>query len=148
MLWRILRLFLAITAATLIVTIAIANRHTVPLILDPVSEKPILLIERRMFEYLLAALILGVVLGGFATWLTQSHWRRSARVRAQEAMRWQGREQSDNIEDRRGMRVPGGRGTGFGCIGILVVMVIAMLTGADSRQLLSLLGVVEQLAPP
>jgi predicted metalloprotease len=63
-------------------------------------------------------------------------------------MRWQGREQSDNIEDRRGMRVPGGRGTGFGCIGILVVMVIAMLTGADPRQLLSLLGVVEQLAPP
>jgi predicted metalloprotease len=63
-------------------------------------------------------------------------------------MRWQGREQSDNIEDRRGMRMPGGRGTGFGCIGILVVMVIAMLTGADPRQLLSLLGVVEQLAPP
>jgi hypothetical protein len=63
-------------------------------------------------------------------------------------MRWQGREQSDNIEDRRGMRVPGGRGTGFGCVGILVVMVIAMLTGADPRQLLSLLGVVEQLAPP
>jgi predicted metalloprotease len=63
-------------------------------------------------------------------------------------MRWQGREQSENIEDRRGMRVPGGRGTGFGCIGILVVMVIAMLTGADPRQLLSLLGVVEQLAPP
>jgi len=63
-------------------------------------------------------------------------------------MRWQGREQSENIEDRRGMRVPGGRGTGFGCIGLLVVMVIAMLTGADPRQLLSLLGVVEQLAPP
>jgi len=62
-------------------------------------------------------------------------------------MRWQGREQSGNIEDRRGMRMPGGRGTGFGCIGIVVVMVIAMLTGADPRQLLSLLGVVEQLAP-
>ncbi|HYN05387.1 MAG TPA: neutral zinc metallopeptidase [Vicinamibacteria bacterium] len=62
-------------------------------------------------------------------------------------MRWEGREQSTNVEDRRGMRVPGGKGTGFGCIGILVVMVIAMLTGADPRQLLSLLGVVEQLAP-
>jgi len=62
-------------------------------------------------------------------------------------MRWEGREESTNIEDRRGMRVPGGKGTGFGCIGILVVMVIAMLTGADPRQLLSLLGVVEQLTP-
>jgi hypothetical protein len=63
-------------------------------------------------------------------------------------MRWQGREQSDNIEDRRGMRVPGGRGAGFGCIGLLVVLVIALLTGADPRQLLGLLGVVEQLVPP
>ena len=62
-------------------------------------------------------------------------------------MRWEGREESTNIEDRRGMRVPGGKGTGFGCIGILVVMVIAMLTGADPRQLLGLLGVVEQLTP-
>jgi hypothetical protein len=62
-------------------------------------------------------------------------------------MRWEGREQSDNIEDRRGMRVPGGRGAGFGCIGLLVVMVIAMLTGADPRQLLGLLGLVEQIAP-
>jgi hypothetical protein len=105
-LWRILRLFLAITAATLIVTIAIANRHTVPLILDPVSEKPILLIERRMFEYLLAALILGVVLGGFATWLTQSHWRRSARVRAQEAMRWQA--EADRLARERDQTVAAG----------------------------------------
>ena len=63
-------------------------------------------------------------------------------------MRWEGREQSSNVEDRRGMRVPGGRGTGFGCIGLLVVMVIAMLTGADPRQLLGLLGLVQQMASP
>jgi len=62
-------------------------------------------------------------------------------------MRWQGRQQSDNIEDRRGMRVPGGRGAGFGCLGLLVVMVVAMLTGADPQQLLGLLGLVEQIAP-
>ena len=86
---RIVRLFLALIAGVVIVTIAISNRHTVPLILDPLSEKPILFIERRLFEYLLVTLILGVILGGMATWFTQSHWRRSARVRAQEAMRWQ-----------------------------------------------------------
>ena len=40
-------------------------------------------------------------------------------------MRMEGREQSENVEDRRGMRFPGGRGTGFGCIGLLVVMVIS-----------------------
>ncbi|MFM9938365.1 MAG: hypothetical protein ACKVP7_02565 [Hyphomicrobiaceae bacterium] len=89
MLWRIVRLFLALVAGAVIITVAISNRHTVPLILDPVSEKPILFMERRLFEYLLATLIFGVILGGMATWFTQSHWRRSARHRAQEAMRWQ-----------------------------------------------------------
>ena len=62
-------------------------------------------------------------------------------------MRWEGREGSSNIEDRRGMRVPGGRGTGFGCIGLLVVLGISLLTGADPRQLLGLLGLVEQMVP-
>ncbi len=62
-------------------------------------------------------------------------------------MRWEGREGSSNVEDRRGMRMPGGRGTGFGCIGLLVVLGISLLTGADPRQLLSLLGIVEQMVP-
>jgi hypothetical protein len=61
-------------------------------------------------------------------------------------MRWEGREGSSNIEDRRGMRVPGGRAGGFGCIGLLVVLGISLLTGADPRQLLGLLGIVEQVA--
>jgi predicted metalloprotease len=62
-------------------------------------------------------------------------------------MRMEGREESQNIEDRRGMRVPGGRGAGFGCVGILLVLVISYFTGADPRQLLGLLGLVEQMAP-
>jgi len=63
-------------------------------------------------------------------------------------MRWEGREQSSNIEDRRGIRVPGGRGAGFGCLGLLAVLVISMLTGADPRQLLGLLDLVQEVAPP
>jgi uncharacterized protein len=62
-------------------------------------------------------------------------------------MRWEGREGSSNVEDRRGMRMPGGRTGGFGCIGLVVVLGISLLTGADPRQLLSLLGVVEQMVP-
>jgi predicted metalloprotease len=59
-------------------------------------------------------------------------------------MRWEGREGSRNIEDRRGMRVPGGRPAGFGCLGLAAVLGISLLTGADPRQLLGLLGLVEQ----
>jgi predicted metalloprotease len=60
-------------------------------------------------------------------------------------MRWQGRETSTNIEDRRGMRVPGGRAGGFGCLGLLIVVAISVLTGADPRALLGILGLVEQV---
>jgi hypothetical protein len=62
-------------------------------------------------------------------------------------MRMEGRKESQNVEDRRGMRVPGGRGAGFGCVGLLLVLVISYFTGADPRQLLGLLGLVEQMAP-
>ena len=53
-------------------------------------------------------------------------------------MRWEGREGSSNVEDRRGMGM--GRGAGLGCGGLLVVAVIAMLTGADPQQILQLLS--------
>jgi predicted metalloprotease len=66
-------------------------------------------------------------------------------IQAGGCMRWEGREGSSNIEDRRGMRIPGGRGGGFGCIGLLVVLAISLLTGADPRALLGILGVVEQV---
>jgi len=49
-------------------------------------------------------------------------------------MRWRGREESSNIEDRRGI---GGGGIAVGGgIGTLVIALIAFLFGADPRQLL------------
>ncbi len=53
-------------------------------------------------------------------------------------MRWQDLKRSRNVEDRRGLRIPGGP-VGGG-IGVLVVIVIALITGADPRQLLQLVG--------
>src|SRR3972149_3101836 len=60
-------------------------------------------------------------------------------------MRWEDREGSSNVEDRRGMV---SRRTGVGCGGLLLVVVIAWLTGANPSQLLGLLGLVEQMVPP
>jgi predicted metalloprotease len=66
-------------------------------------------------------------------------------------MRWEGQRASDNVEDRRGMRLGGGRGAGLGCGGVLLVLVIAILTGKDPTQLLRLLQqaqpVEQQTAP-
>jgi len=61
-------------------------------------------------------------------------------------MRWQDLRRSSNIEDRRGMRMPGGA-LGGG-VGLLVLVVVALLTGADPRQLLQLAGQSSGAAPP
>ncbi len=55
-------------------------------------------------------------------------------------MRWQGRKQSENIEDRRGSRLS--RGAGLGGIATVVVVLIALYTGQDPT---SLLQNVEQM---
>jgi hypothetical protein len=50
-------------------------------------------------------------------------------------MRWQGRRQSSNIEDRRGMRI--GRGVGLGGgIGTILIILFALYTGQDPGVLL------------
>ena len=62
-------------------------------------------------------------------------------------MRWAGRRRSDNVEDRRGM---GGRRVAGGGLGVLVIVVVAMLFGADPRQILNVIPTTEQTteAPP
>lgn len=53
-------------------------------------------------------------------------------------MRWKGREQSGNVEDRRGAR-PGGLVLGGG-LGTVVLVVVFVLLGGDPRQVLQLVG--------
>jgi predicted metalloprotease len=55
-------------------------------------------------------------------------------------MQTEGRRESENVEDRRAMSPRGKRAAVGGGIGVLVIAVIALLTGADPSQLLALLG--------
>lgn len=50
-------------------------------------------------------------------------------------MRWQGRRQSGNVEDRRGMRVAGG-GPAIGAGGLVVLLAVTWLLGGDPMQVL------------
>ncbi len=64
-------------------------------------------------------------------------------------MRWQLGRQSSNIEDRRGMRVP--QAGGIGCLGLVVILIIAYLTGTNPLQLLQQVGTdtsTSEQAPP
>jgi hypothetical protein len=87
---RILWLLIAFPAAALLITLAVANRHSVRLVLDPFRpETPVLSVVLPFYGFLFGALLIGVILGGTATWLSQSRWRRTARVRSSDAKRWQ-----------------------------------------------------------
>ncbi len=54
-------------------------------------------------------------------------------------MRWMGRRESEHVEDRRG-RLPGGRLAVGGCGTLILVIAIALLTGADPASILRLLS--------
>lgn len=62
-------------------------------------------------------------------------------------MRWKGRRQSSNVEDRRGSR-PVKRGMVGGGLGLLAVVVISLFLGVDPRALLSGLQTVDVGGPP
>ncbi len=58
-------------------------------------------------------------------------------------MRWDEMRRSDNVEDRRGMRVRRAGGIGLG--GILVALLLSWLLGVNP---LAMLGMVETVSPP
>ncbi len=60
-------------------------------------------------------------------------------------MRWEGRERSENVEDRRGKR-PAGLVMGGGGLLALVITVVAVLMGADPRALVGVIGQQQQAA--
>ena len=105
-----------LAAAIVLVTLAVANRHEVRLVLDPFNRNaPVVFAELPFYVYLFAMLIVGVVLGSLATWITQGRWRRLVRVRTHEALRWKGeaerlmRERDAQVAERKKQLAIAGR---------------------------------------
>jgi uncharacterized integral membrane protein len=77
---KLLAAVILIPLAVLMVMLAVANRASVPVSLDPFSANaPALTVHVPLFLLLLIALIVGVLAGGIAAWLKQAKWRRAAR---------------------------------------------------------------------
>ena len=72
--------------ALAIVLFSVANRAAVRVSFDPISrEAPVLAFDVPLFAVVLAALAIGVLIGGLASWLTQGKHRRAARRNRREA---------------------------------------------------------------
>lgn len=116
MIWRMLGGLGALLAAIVLVTLAVANRHEVRLVLDPFNRQaPVVYAELPFYIYLFAMLIIGVVLGSLATWISQGRWRRLVRLRTHESLRWKGeaerlmRERDATVADRKKQLAIAGR---------------------------------------
>jgi uncharacterized integral membrane protein len=106
---RIVSLLIAFPLGAALVAIAVSNRQPVQLILDPFRpEAPALSVSLPFYAYLLGALVLGVILGGLATWMGQSRWRRTARTQGQRATRFQA--EADRLARERDAHVSSGAG--------------------------------------
>lgn len=90
MLNRIVWLLIGFPALALLVTLAVSNRHTVRLVLDPFRpETPVVSLSMPFYYYLFGSLLIGALIGGLVMWFSQGQWRNRARKRAQDAVRWQ-----------------------------------------------------------
>jgi uncharacterized integral membrane protein len=81
MLRKVLTIVIVVPLAVVIVAFAVANRQVVTVSFDPFSSaNPAYAATLPLFVLIFALVILGVIVGGIATWLRQASWRRTARA--------------------------------------------------------------------
>jgi uncharacterized integral membrane protein len=86
MLNRIIAVVILLPAAILLIALSVANRAPVAFSLDPFSSgAPALSVTLPLFVLIFAAFILGLLIGGVATWLGQRKYRKAARRNEAEA---------------------------------------------------------------
>jgi uncharacterized integral membrane protein len=75
-----------IPLGVILVVFAVANRHFVRVSFDPFNSNDAALgFDVPLFVLIVAVAILGVVVGGLATWFGQRRWRRAARQHEADA---------------------------------------------------------------
>jgi uncharacterized integral membrane protein len=89
MIKRVVNILVLIPIAIVLIVLSVANRQAVTLALNPFRpEDSVLSVTAPFFVYLFLAVILGLVIGSFATWFTQGKYRKRARIEASEAVKW------------------------------------------------------------
>jgi uncharacterized integral membrane protein len=80
MLRKIITAIIVVPLAAVIVAFAVANRQAVTVSFDPFgAAPPAYAVTLPLFAIVFVLLIVGVIVGGIAAWLRQSHWRRATR---------------------------------------------------------------------
>jgi uncharacterized integral membrane protein len=102
---QFLKALILLPVAIAVVLLAVANRGPVTISFDPFSgAAPEFSATVPLYAALLAALALGVVVGGIASWIAQGKHRRAKRRTHREAQRL--RAEAERLRARTGSQVP------------------------------------------
>ena len=110
---RFVTVLFCVLIAALVMPIGVANRQAVTLNLDPFGRAATpFAVDLPLSLLMFVLFMLGLLLGGAATWLSQGRWRRTARHKSREAYQWKAeadRLTRDQVE--AGAAVPPSSGT-------------------------------------
>jgi uncharacterized integral membrane protein len=102
---RFLKALILLPVAILVILLAVANRAPVTLSLDPFSQAaPEFSTQLPLFAVIFAAVMLGVVIGGMASWLAQGRYRRDRRRFRREAKTL--RHETERLRTQSGTTLP------------------------------------------
>ncbi|WP_454847982.1 LapA family protein [Rhizobium binxianense] len=86
---KIVNLLILLPLGVILIVFCVANRQIVTLAFNPFRpEDQVLSVSAPLFVFLFIALIVGMLVGSAATWLSQGKHRKRARSEAKEAIRW------------------------------------------------------------
>jgi uncharacterized integral membrane protein len=96
---RFLTLFVLLPVAVVVIVLSVANRGSVTFSLDPIGAGSTgWAATGPLYVFLFAALAVGIVIGGVATWVRQSRWRQAARAERANAERL--RRETERLRER------------------------------------------------
>ena len=97
---KIVSLVVVLPLGVLLVILAVANRASVNLALNPFNPADqALSVSAPLFVFLIVAVMLGVLLGATVTWFTQGKHRKKARSQSRMAQQWQAEADRHRDED-------------------------------------------------
>lgn len=89
MLRKLINVVVFVPLGIVLIVLCVANRQPVKLAFNPFdTSDTVLALTAPFYVFLFLALILGLLIGAAATWVSQGKYRRRARIEASEALKW------------------------------------------------------------
>jgi uncharacterized integral membrane protein len=98
-------ILIGVPLVIVVLALAVANNHPVTVTFDPFTPNtPFYALTLPLYAIFFASVMLGVIVGGVATWLRQGRFRKAARQNRREARHWH--DEADRLKERQGSGAP------------------------------------------